>query len=48
MVRSVEDLNISLTESHDYTGSAIDPQLSVTELETGYKLQKEYRLYSYL
>ena len=41
MVRSVEDLNISLTESHDYTGSAIDPQLSVTELETGYKLQKD-------
>lgn len=41
VVRSVEDLNISLTESHDYTGSAIDPQLSVTELETGYKLQKD-------
>ena len=41
VVRSVEDLNISLTESHDYTGSAIDPQLSVTEPETGDKLQKD-------
>ena len=40
VVRSVEDLNISLTESHDYTGSAIDPQLSVTEPETGAELQQ--------